>query len=143
MKLAYKTLQLLNNGEPVTKIDYLKDLGSEEKTLEFLKQEMEYGDSGELVLLMIMTLKKHQVLKEMMMEIRLIQIVQLMEIKEIQQKDFKQGDFVKLFGQLRTSIDDNGNEHTNLRILSFKLLKAKKKMKNKEEKKESSKETER
>ena len=46
MKLAYKTLQLLNNGEPVTKIDYLKDLGSEEKTLEFLKQEMEYGDSG-------------------------------------------------------------------------------------------------
>lgn len=143
MKLAYKTLQLLNNGEPVTKIDYLKDLGSEEKTLEFLKQEMEYGDSGEFVLLMIMTLKKHQVLKQMMMEIRLIQIVQLMEIKEIQQKDFKQGDFVKLFGQLRTSIDDNGNEHTNLRILSFKLLKAKKKMKNKEEKKESSKETER
>ena len=59
MKLAYKTLQLLNNGEPVTKIDYLKDLGSEEKTLEFLKQEMEYRDSGEFVLLMIMTLKKH------------------------------------------------------------------------------------
>ena len=40
-------------------------------------------------------------------------------------KDFKQGDFVKLFGQIRTSIDDNGKEHTNIRILSSKLLKAK------------------
>ena len=28
-------------------------------------------------------------------------------------KYFKQGDFVKLFGQLRTSIDDNGREHSN------------------------------
>ena len=28
-------------------------------------------------------------------------------------KDFKQGDFVKLFGQLRTSIDDNGRDHSN------------------------------
>lgn len=28
-------------------------------------------------------------------------------------KDFKQGDFVKLFGQIRTSIDDNGREHSN------------------------------
>lgn len=37
------------NGEPVTKIDYLQDLGSEEKALEFLKQEMEYGDFGEFV----------------------------------------------------------------------------------------------
>lgn len=37
------------NGESVTKIDYLKDLGSEEKALEFLKQEMEYGDFGEFV----------------------------------------------------------------------------------------------
>ncbi|HGQ0871299.1 TPA: helicase-related protein [Streptococcus pneumoniae] len=37
------------NGEPITKIDYLKDLGSEEKALEFLKQEMEYGDFGEFV----------------------------------------------------------------------------------------------
>ena len=27
-------------------------------------------------------------------------------------KDFKQGDFVKLFGQIRTSVDDNGKEHT-------------------------------
>ena len=52
-------------------------------------------------------------------------------------KDFKRGDFVKLFGQVRTSIDDNGKEHTNVRILSSKLLKAKDQMKNQEEKKES------
>ena len=44
-------------------------------------------------------------------------------------KEFKQGDFVKLFGQIRTSIDDNGKEHTNIRILSSKLLKAKEQMK--------------
>ena len=52
-------------------------------------------------------------------------------------KDFKQGDFVKLFGQFRTSIDDNGKEHSNVRILSSKLLKAKEQMKGQEEKKES------
>ena len=52
-------------------------------------------------------------------------------------KDFKQGDFVKLFGQIRISIDDNGKEHTNVRILSSKLLKAKEQMKHQEEKKES------
>ena len=52
-------------------------------------------------------------------------------------KDFKQGDFVKLFGQERKSIDDNGKEHTNVRILASKLLKAKEQMKSKEEKKES------
>ena len=52
-------------------------------------------------------------------------------------KDFKQGDFVKLFGQIRTSIDDNGKEHGNIRILSSKLLKAKEQMKGKEEKKDS------
>ena len=52
-------------------------------------------------------------------------------------KDFKQGDFVKLFGQIRTSIDDNGKEHSNVRILSSKLLKAKEQMKAQEEKKES------
>ena len=44
-------------------------------------------------------------------------------------KDFKQGDFVKLFGQIRTSMDDNGKEHSNVRILSSKLLKAKEQMK--------------
>ena len=52
-------------------------------------------------------------------------------------KDFKQGDFVKLFGQIRTSIDDNGKEHSNIRILSSKLLKAKEQIKRQEEKKES------
>ena len=52
-------------------------------------------------------------------------------------KDFKQGDFVKLFGQIRTSIDDNGKEHSSVRILSSKLLKAKEQMKGQEEKKES------
>lgn len=52
-------------------------------------------------------------------------------------KNFKQGDFVKLFGQIRTSIDDNGKEHSNIRILSSKLLKAKEQMKGQEEKKES------
>ena len=52
-------------------------------------------------------------------------------------KDFKQGDFVKLFGQIRTSVDDNGKEHTNIRILSSKLLKAKEQMKGQEEKKGS------
>ena len=52
-------------------------------------------------------------------------------------KDFKQGDFVKLFGQMRTSIDDNGKEHSNVRILSSKLLKAREQMKGQEEKKES------
>ena len=51
--------------------------------------------------------------------------------------DFKQGDFVKLFGQIRTSIDDNGKERTNIRILSSKLLKAKEQMKGRDEKKES------
>lgn len=43
-------------------------------------------------------------------------------------KDFKQGDFVKLFGQIRTSIDDNGREHSNVRLLSSKLLKVKEQM---------------
>ena len=52
-------------------------------------------------------------------------------------KEFKQGDFVKLFGQIRKSIDDNGKEHSNIRILSSKLLKAKEQMKEQEEKKES------
>ena len=52
-------------------------------------------------------------------------------------KDFKQGDFVKLFGQERKSIDDNGKEHTNIRIFASKLLKAKEQMKSQEEKKES------
>ena len=40
-------------------------------------------------------------------------------------KNFKQGDFVKIFGQVRTSADDSGKEHRNINILSPKLLKAK------------------
>lgn len=44
-------------------------------------------------------------------------------------KDFKQGDFMKLFGQIRTSIDDNGKGYSNVRIFSSKLLKAKEQMK--------------
>lgn len=52
-------------------------------------------------------------------------------------KDFKQGDSVKLFGQIRTSVDDNGKEHSNVRILSSKLLKAREQMKGQEENKES------
>lgn len=52
-------------------------------------------------------------------------------------KEFKQGDFVKVFGQLRMSVDDNGKEYSNVRILSSKLLKSKEQKKNQEEKKES------
>ena len=51
-------------------------------------------------------------------------------------KDFKQGDFVKLFGQIRTSIDDNGKEHSNVRILSSKLLKAKEQKKGRDKSQE-------
>lgn len=40
-------------------------------------------------------------------------------------EEFKKGDFVKLFGQVRRSIDENGKEHTNVRILDSKLLKLK------------------
>ena len=40
-------------------------------------------------------------------------------------KYFKSGDFVKIFGQVRTSVDGNGKEHRSINILSSKLLKAK------------------
>lgn len=43
-------------------------------------------------------------------------------------KTFKQGDFVKLFGQVRISADGNGKEYRNVNILSSKLLKAKERM---------------
>jgi len=49
-------------------------------------------------------------------------------------KDFKQRDFVKLFGQIRTSIDDSSKEYSNIRILSSKLLKAKEQMKGQDKK---------
>ncbi|MGI6440326.1 MAG: DNA-binding protein [Peptoniphilaceae bacterium] len=52
-------------------------------------------------------------------------------------KDLKQGDFIKVFGQVRTSIDNNGKEYTNVRILSSKLLKAKKHMKGQDKDKKS------
>lgn len=51
-------------------------------------------------------------------------------------KDFQRGDFVKIYGQLRSSIDDNGKEHTNIRILSTKMLKAREQMQNSEKEKE-------
>lgn len=50
---------------------------------------------------------------------------------------FQKGDFVKLFGKVRKSIDEQGKEHTNVRILDSKLLKAKERGKGQEEKKES------
>ena len=40
-------------------------------------------------------------------------------------KTFKQGDFVKLFGQVRSSVDDSGKEYRNVNILSSRILKAK------------------
>lgn len=52
-------------------------------------------------------------------------------------KEFKQGDFVKVFGQVRTSMDDNGKEYSNVRVLSSKLLKAKEQMKNQVDDKDS------
>ena len=52
-------------------------------------------------------------------------------------KAFKQGDFVKVFGQVRTSMDDEGKVYSNVKVLSSKLLKAKEQMKNLEEQKES------
>ena len=52
-------------------------------------------------------------------------------------KEFKQGDFVKVFGQVRISMDDNGKQYSNVRVLSSKLLKAKEQMKNQVEDKDS------
>jgi hypothetical protein len=50
---------------------------------------------------------------------------------------FQKGDFVKIFGKIRTSIDDQGKEHQNVRIFDSKLLKAKERAKGQEDKKES------
>lgn len=52
-------------------------------------------------------------------------------------KDFKKGNFVKVFGQVRASMYDNGKPYSYVRVLSSKFLKAKEQTKNKEEKKES------
>ena len=52
-------------------------------------------------------------------------------------KGFKPGDFVKIFGQERKSIDENGKEHRNVKILSSKLLKEKEQTKEKVDKNKS------
>lgn len=52
-------------------------------------------------------------------------------------KGFKPGDFVKLFGQERKYIDENGKEYRNVKILSSKLLKEKEKTKEKGDKNKS------
>lgn len=52
-------------------------------------------------------------------------------------KGFKPGDFVKLFGQERKSVDENGKEHRNVKILSSKLLKEKEQTKEKVDKNKS------
>lgn len=49
----------------------------------------------------------------------------------------KQGDFMKVFGQTKVSLGDDGKEYTNIRVLSSKLLKAKEKDQEKRPKKES------
>ncbi|MDU5989383.1 MAG: DNA-binding protein, partial [Anaerococcus vaginalis] len=52
-------------------------------------------------------------------------------------ENLKQGDFVKIFGQVKTSIDNKGKEHKNIRILSSKLLKAKEQVKSQDKDKKS------
>ena len=52
-------------------------------------------------------------------------------------ENLKQEDFVKIFGQVKTSIDSNGKEHKNVRILSSKLLKAKEQVKSQDKDKKS------
>lgn len=49
--------------------------------------------------------------------------------KSFEVKDFKKDDFIKVFGELRTNTDDKGNEYSNIRVFSTKLLKAKEQMK--------------
>lgn len=51
-------------------------------------------------------------------------------------ENFKQGDFVKIFGEEKPYIDSNGKERKNIRVLSAKLLKAKE-LDNEKPKKES------
>lgn len=55
--------------------------------------------------------------------------------------EFKKGDFVKLFGEVRTSIDNKGKEHSNVRILSSKILKTREQMKNNEKGSDKSKDS--
>lgn len=51
--------------------------------------------------------------------------------------NYRKGDFVKIFGQVKTSIDNNGKEHKNVRILSTKLLKTKEQLKKRNKEKKS------
>lgn len=37
---------------------------------------------------------------------------------------FKKGDFVNVFGKIKNTIDQNGKEHRNMRVLASKMLKA-------------------
>lgn len=52
-------------------------------------------------------------------------------------ENLKQGDFMKVFGQMKVSLGDDGKEYTNIRVLSSKLLKAKERDQDKSPKKES------
>ena len=52
-------------------------------------------------------------------------------------ENLKQGDFIKIFGQIKTSIDNNGKEHQNVRILSTKLLKSREQLKGQNKEKKS------
>ena len=51
-------------------------------------------------------------------------------------EDLRQGDFVKIFGEEKPYIDNNGKERKNIRVLSAKLLKSKD-LNNEKPKKES------
>ena len=52
-------------------------------------------------------------------------------------QNLKQGDFVKIFGKVKTNIDNNGKEHKNVRILSSKILKAKEQVRSQDKDKKS------
>lgn len=51
--------------------------------------------------------------------------------------NYRKGDFVKIFGQVKTFIDNNGKEYKNVRILSTKLLKTREQLKKKNKGKKS------
>lgn len=51
--------------------------------------------------------------------------------------NYRKGDFVKIFGQVKTYIDNNGKEYKNVRILSTKLLKTREQLKKKNKGKKS------
>lgn len=52
-------------------------------------------------------------------------------------ESLKQGDFVKIFGKVKTNIGNNEREHKNIRILSSKLLKAKEQVRSQDKDKKS------